>query len=96
MNGMDTYTCPQQDVSTLISDQPVSVKAYPNPTAGQVSITVSNSKELNHTLRVTNTAGIVLETRTVVGDTATVDMSRYQHGSYIVTVDGAVVQVIRN
>ena len=96
MNGMDTYTCPQQDVSTLISDQPVSVKAYPNPTAGQVSVRVSNSKEINHTLRVANTAGIVIESRTFVGDTVTVDMSRYQHGSYIVTVDGAVVQVIRN
>ena len=96
MNGVDTYTCPQQDMNTLVSDEPVSVKAYPNPTAGQVSISVSNSKEFNHTLRVTNTAGVVLENRTFVGDTTTMDMSRFQHGNYIVTVDGSVVQVIRN
>ena len=96
MNGVDTYTCPQQDMTTLVSDEPVTVKAYPNPTAGQVSISVSNSKEFNHTLRVTNTAGVVLVNRTFVGDTTTIDMSRFQHGNYIVTVDGSVVQVIRN
>ena len=96
MNGVDTYTCPQLDMNTLVSDQPVSVKAYPNPTPGQVSINVTNSNAATHTLRVTNIAGVVLETSTFSGDTVTVDMSRYQHGTYIVSVDGAVVQVVRN
>lgn len=96
MNGVATFTCPQQDMNTLISDEPVSVKVYPNPTAGQVSISVTGSTSFTHTLRVTNTAGVVLEERTFNGETTTVDMSRYQHGSYIVSVDGTVLQVIRN
>ncbi|MBP5189884.1 MAG: T9SS type A sorting domain-containing protein [Bacteroidales bacterium] len=95
MNGVETYTCPQQDMNTLVSDDAVSVKAYPNPTAGTISINVSNSDKFNHTLRVSNTAGVVIEERTFNGNSTTLDMSRYQHGSYIVSVDGAVQQVIR-
>lgn len=96
MNGVSTFTCPQQDMNTLISDEPVSVKMYPNPTAGEVSVTITNATSVNHTLRVTNTAGVVLEDRAFEGNTTTIDMSRYQRGSYIVSIDGNVVRVIRN
>ncbi|MBQ3949994.1 MAG: T9SS type A sorting domain-containing protein, partial [Bacteroidales bacterium] len=96
MNGVATFTCPQQDMNTLISEEPVSVKMYPNPTAGEVSVTITNATSVNHTLRVTNTAGVVLEDRAFEGNTTTIDMSRYQRGSYIVSIDGNVVRVIRN
>ena len=83
-------------MNTLISEEPVSVKMYPNPTAGEVSVTITNATSVNHTLRVTNTAGVVLEDHAFEGNTTTIDMSRYQRGSYIVSIDGNVVRVIRN
>ena len=96
MNGSATFSCPQDDMNTLISEDPVEVKAYPNPTAGIVNISVTNSRVQNHTLRITNAAGVVLESTTVYGDTTTIDLSRYQYGRYIISVDGSVMQVIRN
>ncbi len=96
MNGADTYTCPQQDMNSLISDNPVSVKAYPNPTSGSMTVSIVNSTQTSHVLTVINEAGIVVESVRFDGDTKTIDMSRYNTGRYFVSVDGYVVNVVRN
>lgn len=96
MNGAETYTCPQQDMTTLITDNSVSVKAYPNPTVGNVTINITNSRQYGHIVSIINDAGITLESRTFDGDTTTIDMSCYNKGKYIVSVDGYVVKIIRN
>jgi len=96
MNGIATFTCPQQDMNTLISDQPVSVKAYPNPTTGNVTVSIANSQSPSHTLSIVNEAGIVMETVIFEGESTTIDMSRYNRGRYVVSVDGRAVKIVRN
>ena len=98
MNGVETYTCPQSDVTTLISEeqQAVKVSAYPNPTAENVNVVVSGSNTFTHLLRVINTMGVEMESRTFDGPSTTIDMQGYQRGNYMVSVDGVVVRVIRN
>lgn len=96
MNGVQTYTCPQQDMENLISESKVTIKAYPNPTAGNVTVSISNAPRSNHWLTVISEAGVVLENVSFVGDTATIDMSRYNKGRYIVSIDGHVVNIVRN
>ena len=98
MNGIETYTCPQTDMETLYSDneQSVSVKAYPNPTTERVTIAISGSTEPIHKLRIINNLGVEMESITFEGDSTVINMSNYQQGNYMVTVDGAVVIVIRN
>ena len=97
-NGVETYTCPQTDMETLITDdeQSVSVKAYPNPTTEGVTVTVLGSTQYEHTLRVISTVGVEKEYRTFTGNSTTIDMRDYQSGTYMVSVDGVVVRVIRN
>lgn len=96
MNGADTYTCPQDDMSTLISESPVSVKAYPNPTAGKVTVYIANSRQTTHQLSIINEASVVVGTATFEGDTTTIDLSRYGTGRFIVSVDGYAVKIVRN
>ncbi len=96
MNGMDTYTCPQQDMTNLINDNPVSVKVYPNPTTGNVTVNINNSSNASHLMSIINEAGVVIETVSFDGDTTTIDMSRYNNGRYIVSVDGYAVKIVRN
>jgi hypothetical protein len=98
MNGVQTYTCPQTDMNTLISDgdQNVTVSAYPNPTAESVIITIEGSENALHTFRVLNTLGVEMMRGAFEGDNITIDMRAYQHGNYMVNVDGVVVRVIRN
>ena len=98
MNGIETYTCPQTDMETLYSDneQSVSVKAYPNPATELVTIAISGSTEPIHKLRIINNLGVEMESITFEGDSTVINMSNYQQGNYMVTVDGAVVIVIRN
>lgn len=97
MNGVQTYTCPQTDVTTLITDdsQGAKVAAYPNPTTEDVSITISGSDTFSHTLRVISTLGSEMECRTFEGNSTTIDMRGYHRGNYIVNVDGLVVRVIK-
>lgn len=97
MNGMDTYTCPQTDMETLISDdQQVTVSAYPNPTRENVNITIEGSDASTHAIRVINTTGVEMLHGTFEGNSVTIDMQSYPRGNYMVTVDGLVVRVIRN
>lgn len=96
MNGVPTFTCPQQDMNTLISDQAVSVKAYPNPTVGNVTVSIANSQTSIHQASIVNEAGVVMETVTFEGDTTTIDMSRYNRGRYVVNVDGHAIKIVHN
>ena len=98
MNGVETFTCPQTDMTTLITDgdQTATVKAYPNPTTESVNVTINGSDINTHTLRVISTLGAEMENRTFEGSNTTIDMRAYQHGSYMVNVDGIVVRVIKN
>ena len=98
MNGVETFTCPQTDVETLITDEDgdISMDVFPNPTTDRVTVTVNGSQQTTHTLRILNTLGVELENGTFEGDITTIDFSRYQRGSYMVSVDGTVVRVIRN
>ena len=97
MNGVDTYTCPQTDMETLISDdQQVTVSAYPNPTRENVNITIEGSDASTHAIRVINTMGVEMLHGTFEGNSVTIDMQSYPRGNYMVTVDGIVVRVIRN
>lgn len=96
MNGADTYTCPQQDMSTLITENPVSVKAYPNPTAGNVTVNITNSRSASHQLSIIDAAGVTIDSLSFDGDSTTIDMSRFNRGRYIISVDGYAVKIVRN
>ncbi|MBP5541475.1 MAG: hypothetical protein J6X88_07500 [Bacteroidales bacterium] len=96
-NGVETYTCPQTDMATLVTDgeQEVTVTAYPNPTTAKVTVTVEGSQVFDHTLRVMSSVGVEMENRTFEGATTAIDMQGYQSGTYMVSVDGVVVRVIK-
>ena len=100
-NGQPTYTCPQSDVTTLITEPQPTLTAYPNPTRDVVTLELltphsSLLTAQTHVLRVLNLQGVELERRVFEGSTLQLDLSAYQRGSYVVSVDGMVVRVIRN
>ena len=100
-NGQPTYTCPQSDMTTLITEPQPTLTAYPNPTRDVVTLELltphsSLLTAQTHVLRVLNLQGVELERRVFEGSTLQLDLSAYQRGSYVVSVDGMVVRVIRN
>ena len=95
-NGVDTYTCPQVDVTTLISDAQPTLTVWPNPTTGNVTLDIDGSQHQTHQLRIMSTVGVELEHRTFDGNSLPIDLSGYPKGSYVVSVDGMMVRVIRN
>ena len=95
-NGVDTYTCPQVDVTTLISDAQPTLTVWPNPTTGNVTLDIDGSQHQTHQLRIMSTVGVELERRTFDGNSLPIDLSGYPKGSYVVSVDGMMVRVIRN
>ena len=99
-SSLHTYTCPQTDVTTLVRDpEPatVSLKAHPNPASDNVTLSLTNSDDQSatHILRVVNTVGVEMEHRTFKGSDTTLDISAWQRGSYIVSVDGIIVRIIK-
>jgi hypothetical protein len=98
MNGVQTFTCPQTDMETLVSDnnQNALVNAYPNPTVDNVTITIEGSENIVHTFRVISTLGVEMARGAFEGESFTIDMQGYQHGNYMVNVDGNVIRVIKN
>ena len=97
MNGVAIFTCPQDDVTTLIVDgtQPATVKVYPNPAAESATVNITNSDSDIHTLRVMSIVGAEMENTTFCGDSYNLDLRGYTNGSYTVSVDGIVVRVIK-
>lgn len=97
MDGVATFTCPQDDMGTLVRDNAeAKVSAYPNPTAGSVSISFEGATTVTHTLRILNAAGVEILSQEFVGNLTSVDLSGFQHGTYIVIVDDVVTRVIKN
>ena len=97
MNGVETYTCPQTDMNTLVTEtrQKVAINVWPNPTTESVNVNISNENP-THILRILNTVGLEMEHRTFDGESTRVDMGDYPRGSYMLSIDGIVVRVIRN
>ena len=97
MNGVETYTCPQTDMNTLVTEtrQKVAINVWPNPTTESVNVNISTENP-THILRILNTVGLEMEHRTFDGESTRVDMSNYPRGSYMLSIDGIVVRVIRN
>ena len=97
MNGVETYTCPQTDMNTLVTEtrQKVAINVWPNPTTESVNVNISNENP-THILRILNTVGLEMEHRTFDGESTRVDMGDYPRGSYMLSIDGTVVRVIRN
>ncbi len=99
MNGEPTYTCGQSDMETLYGadkQQPkATVKAFPNPVVNTTTVTIENSENRNHSLRIVNMMGIEVMNATFEGDETTVDMGGYTTGNYMISVDGIVVKVMK-
>ncbi len=98
MNGVPTATCPQNNLTTLISDENMNatVAAHPNPTVDNVTITIDGSESFIHTYTVVSTLGVEMMRGAFEGNHFTIDMRSFQHGNYMVNVDGNVVRVIKN
>ena len=99
MNGEPTYTCGQTDMETLYGETqkasaPV-VKAYPNPVVTTTTVTIENSTEWNHNIRIVNLMGAEVMNATFEGDKTSVEMGNYPQGNYLISVDGIVVKVMK-
>ena len=98
MNGIPMASCPQDDITTLLSDETApaaTVTIFPNPATERAGITVSNSRNDIHTLRVMNIMGVEMINTTFSGDNCQIDLRSFANGSYTVSVDGIVVRVIK-
>ncbi|MBR6017144.1 MAG: leucine-rich repeat protein [Paludibacteraceae bacterium] len=99
MNGEPTYTCGQADMETLYgagqqAQAPV-VRAYPNPVVNTTTVTIENSDNFEHNLRVVNLMGAEVMNTTFEGNETNVEMSGYPQGNYMISVDGIVVKVMK-
>lgn len=98
MNGNSVRTCEQDDMNTIVPEAEnvqASVSTYPNPAVDVVNVTIENSYNNSHSLRVMNVMGVTLVDTTFEGESTTVDFSRFGAGSYTVSVDGIVARVIK-
>lgn len=95
-NQSTAVTCEQDDLSTLATEQPLAeVSVYPNPVADEATVAISNSTAATHSLRVLNQLGVVVFSASFEGESATVNMADFGRGSYMLSVDGVVVRVIK-
>ena len=99
MNGEPTFTCGQADMETLYgadqqAEAPV-VRAYPNPVVNSTTVTIENSIEWIHNIRIVNLMGAEVMNATFEGDKTSVEMSGYPQGNYMISVDGIVVKVMK-
>ena len=88
----------QDDMNTIVPEAEnvqASVSTYPNPAVDVVNVTIENSYNNSHSLRVMNVMGVTLVDTTFEGESTTVDFSRFGAGSYTVSVDGIVARVIK-
>ena len=99
MNGVPTYTCGQEDMETLYgaeNSQPkAQVSAYPNPVESNTNVTIKNSTNWTHDLRVVNLMGIEVLSTTFEGDETIVNMDGFVSGNYMISVDGITVKVMK-
>jgi len=99
MNGEPTYTCGQADMETLYgadSQQPkATVKAFPNPVVNTTTVTIENSENWEHNLRIVNLTGVEMFRTTFEGNETVVSMDGFVQGNYMISVDGIVVKVMK-
>ena len=98
MNGEPTYTCGQADMETLYGAEKqakVVVKAFPNPVVNTTTVTIENSENWNHSLRVVNLTGVEMFRTTFEGNETVVRMDGFVQGNYMISVDGIVVKVMK-
>lgn len=98
MNGVNIYSCPQKDMDTLYGSNKnanVTVSATPNPVIDFVTISIEGSEAQNHTLKIVNMSGVEVFSTTFDGNSIRVDMTSYQQGNYVVSVDGVTAKVIK-
>jgi hypothetical protein len=96
--GVETYTCPQTDMETLYKGgqkAQVIVRAYPNPVVNNTTVTIENSEETNHILRVVNISGVEVLRTNFEGNETMVEMSDFVQGNYMISVDGITVKVLK-
>ncbi len=99
MNGVPTYTCGQADMENLYGadNKQVNaiVKAFPNPVITTTNVTIENSENYEHNLRIVNLMGVEMQSTTFEGNETVVDMNGYVQGNYMISVDGIVVKVMK-
>ncbi len=97
MNGVPTYTCGQADMETLYgAEKPkANVKAFPNPVVNTTTVTIENSENYEHSLRIVNLTGAEMFRTTFEGNETKVDMDGFVQGNYMIYVDGIVVKVMK-
>jgi hypothetical protein len=74
--------------------KPDKFKVYPNPTIERVSIELSNSNQIVNIIALYNQLGQLLELRNVVNSNEQIDFSKYENGTYFITLgsEGKVVE----
>ena len=98
MNGVPTYTCGQDDMTTLYGAEKknaAKVRAFPNPVVNTTTVTIEGSDIYEHTLRVVNINGWEVVRSNFEGNQTTVEMGDYPQGNYMISVDGIVVKVMK-
>ena len=95
MNGVETYTCPQGNMKRLIEEEGTYVKAWPNPTSGVTTVSIYGSHAEEHMLKVHNTTGVEVISKSFIGKSTKVDLTQYPQGQYMVSVDGIVIKVVK-
>ena len=98
MNGVPTYTCGQDDMETLYGGDKknaTKVSAYPNPVVTTTTVTIEESDNYEHSLRIVNLMGVEVENSRFEGNVTTVEMTGYPQGNYMISVDGIVVKVMK-
>ena len=97
MNGVPTYTCGQADMETLYgAEKPkANVKAFPNPVVNTTVVTIENSENYEHSLRIVDLTGAEMFRTTFEGNETKVDMDGFVQGNYMISVDGIVVKVMK-
>ena len=77
------------------AEAPLSITAYPNPTADCATITLGYDDGSEHQLSVINTVGKVVFSVSFVGKSAVVNFANMVASTYIVSVDGMEIKVIK-
>ena len=86
-----TVTVTSDDVSNGIVDD-VSLKAYPNPTEGLVTVTGLTP---GATIRVYSNFGLLVASHTATDAKMTIDFGSFAPGMYYINVNGKTLKVIR-
>ena len=76
-------------VCTLIEEvgEKLGLNVYPNPTDGILNVEIDASKLINTRIIIFDAAGRVLESREIPGATTSIDLSKYNPGTYYLKIE---------